>query len=665
MKPHRNRRVPPGFIVYALLIVALTASGDFLAQRYAVQRHQTRQFTRVQVELGVVRASIESVITANLQIVDPVAGNEALLGIDYRDLPEQWPDALRAKETGSMPVSGPLRLVQGGTGIVGRVPVFTTIDGQSEFWGLVSSMIDFDALMSEITDLVSDLDLVIAIAKNPPADSGSPGDPMPAVVWGTPGLIEAETSASMDIILPDARWRLFGAPTDGWYARAPEAPAIHLSAGLLGLLLLLFEYLRMTKTAELRASEQRFRDVTRSSSDWIWEVDTNGVYVYASGRVHEILGYEPDELIGRTPFSMMEDQEAQRVGVIFSRLVHDRAPIHELENWTVAKDGKRVCLLTSAMPILSGSGELVGYRGVDKDITTRKALQNQVEERTRELERYVAIVDAHVIISQTDLDGIITYASDAFCKISGYTKEELINQNHNIIRHPDMPDSLFADLWSTITSGRPWSGEFKNLKKDGGYYWVTADLSSLTDKDGHPYGYMAVRHDSTDKKRVEELSVTDRLTGLFNRIKLDQVVAEQHERLARYNETYALILLDIDHFKAINDTYGHLVGDSVLETLARLVKDSIRTTDVAGRWGGEEFLVVCPHTDAHGATATAEHLRCVIEDTTFPDVPSVTASFGVAAVDSSDDPDTLMKRVDDALYTAKRNGRNRVATASI
>ena len=132
-----------------------------------------------------------------------------------------------------------------------------------------------------------------------------------------------------------------------------------------------------------------------------------------------------------------------------------------------------------------------------------------------ELERYIDIVDRHIITSQTDLDGTITYASAAFSQISKYSNVELVGNNHRIVRHPDMPDSLYQDLWRTITDGRVWHGEIKNLKKDGEYYWVDADVSPLIDRRGVHYGYMAVRQDITAKKELEVVSVTDRLTGLF------------------------------------------------------------------------------------------------------------------------------------------------------
>ncbi len=131
----------------------------------------------------------------------------------------------------------------------------------------------------------------------------------------------------------------------------------------------------------LEISERRFHDIALSSADWIWEVDEHGIYTFASGRVKEILGYESQELIGKTPFELMPKDEAERIDKIFAGIAGDRRPIVDLENWNLTKNGEKVCLQTNAVPILGETGELLGYRGVDKDITERK----QVEERERKL----------------------------------------------------------------------------------------------------------------------------------------------------------------------------------------------------------------------------------------------------------------------------------------
>ncbi|BBO80458.1 hypothetical protein DSCO28_10240 [Desulfosarcina ovata subsp. sediminis] len=153
---------------------------------------------------------------------------------------------------------------------------------------------------------------------------------------------------------------------------------------------------------------------------------------------------------------------------------------------------------------------------------------------------------------------------------------------------------------------------------------------------------------------------TDALTGLNNRMKIDEALENEINRVQRYRSTFSIILLDIDNFKHVNDTYGHLIGDDVLKEVAGLLKANFRKTDVPGRWGGEEFLVILPHQDRRCASGIAEKLRRIIETTNFPDVGRITSSFGVAEYLDRDTPKGIVMRADAALYRAKQQGRNRV-----
>lgn len=160
-------------------------------------------------------------------------------------------------------------------------------------------------------------------------------------------------------------------------------------------------------------------------------------------------------------------------------------------------------------------------------------------------------------------------------------------------------------------------------------------------------------------KKLDVLYKTDKLTGLFNRHIIDEEIEKEVLRASRYNLTFSLVLMDVDHFKQINDTYGHHVGDSVLMEVAFILKNNLRKTDVVGRWGGEEFIVVCPETGLFNATHLAEKLRSKIEHHQFSDVEkTITASFGVSAYRVDDTVESLIKRVDGALYCSKRNNRN-------
>ncbi|QEL55144.1 sensor domain-containing diguanylate cyclase [Chromobacterium paludis] len=163
------------------------------------------------------------------------------------------------------------------------------------------------------------------------------------------------------------------------------------------------------------------------------------------------------------------------------------------------------------------------------------------------------------------------------------------------------------------------------------------------------------------KNRELEISAkTDRLTSLYNRYQLDQVITSEWQRFRRYGKPFSVLLADCDHFKSVNDCYGHQAGDAVLIDLARLLQANIRATDTLGRWGGEEFLAILPETGLDSAALLGEKLRAVIAAYPFPAVGHKTASFGAAQIRPEENIKDLVGRADQALYQAKSNGRNRV-----
>ncbi len=157
------------------------------------------------------------------------------------------------------------------------------------------------------------------------------------------------------------------------------------------------------------------------------------------------------------------------------------------------------------------------------------------------------------------------------------------------------------------------------------------------------------------------LSITDKLTGVFNRLKLDEVLNDEFNRSSRFKSNFGVIIIDIDYFKKINDTFGHLVGDQVLIEFAKILETNIRKIDVLGRWGGEEFMIICPETNFQGTIKVAQSLREIISEYEFSTVNKISASFGISAYNKNDENiDKIIARADSALYKAKVNGRNRV-----
>lgn len=161
-------------------------------------------------------------------------------------------------------------------------------------------------------------------------------------------------------------------------------------------------------------------------------------------------------------------------------------------------------------------------------------------------------------------------------------------------------------------------------------------------------------------RSLEILSITDPLTGVLNRLKLDENIKTEVERAERYQSAFSMIMVDLDHFKEVNDTHGHPAGDTVLKEVVALFQENIRKVDILGRYGGEEFLLLCPETDMEGAVQIAEKLRAAVQAHDFTRVGRLTASFGVSTFTPGATHGTMLFEADAALYQAKDAGRNRV-----
>ena len=295
-------------------------------------------------------------------------------------------------------------------------------------------------------------------------------------------------------------------------------------------------------------------------------------------------------------------------------------------------------------------------------------LISELENSYETLKRYTKLIDESVITSSTDLEGNITFVSQAFVDVSGYSKEELIGNNHRLIKHPDVDKNLYKEIWETLESNKPWSGEIKNRAKDGTTYWVNATISPVFDAKKRKIGYTAIRQNITDKKKLEEVSITDGLTGLFNRRYFNQIFPKLINSAKRKNHLIAMMMIDVDYFKPYNDNYGHQKGDEALEMIAKTIKNSVkRGDDMAFRLGGEEFGIVFVADDRQKALRFAEKVNKNIEEIALEHRYSkvagqITASIGVVAMRAIEvyDKDRIYKLADDALYEAKKLGRNRV-----
>ncbi|WP_310449755.1 response regulator [Sulfuritalea sp.] len=250
------------------------------------------------------------------------------------------------------------------------------------------------------------------------------------------------------------------------------------------------------RTSALRESEARFRNLVETTSDWIWEIDENAVYTYANPRIHDILGYLPEDVIGKAPFDLMPADEVQRVAKLFGAVASAHKSMVNLENINLHRDGHRVVLETNAVPIFDLDGNFRGYRGIDRDITERKAAQEQVRKLSLAVEQSL---DSIVI---TDLNANIEYVNESFVRVTGYSREEAIGRNPRMLQSGKTPATAYAELWQALTAGQSWMGEFHNTRKDGSEYIEFAIITPLRQPDGSVSHYVAVKEDITEKKRL-------------------------------------------------------------------------------------------------------------------------------------------------------------------
>jgi diguanylate cyclase (GGDEF)-like protein/PAS domain S-box-containing protein len=446
---------------------------------------------------------------------------------------------------------------------------------------------------------------------------------------------------------------------------------------------------------QLQESVARFRDIALSTWDWMWEIDAQGRYRFCSDKVQEVLGYAPEELINRTPFDHMHPDVAPVMGGVLKRILAQRQPIVNLEMCNLTRDGRRVCLLSSAVPIYSPSGEFLGYRGVSRDITAQKRRDAQVKDLETcqelmsiardeaelceiawhfcrragvELLEIYQVADAHSRVrrlmradqagTQTEQRWRTPQQCRAFRKGSIYMIED---------RDEDLacPLCLSPDERSSMCVPLISSGTMIGLVRYGARRpkAFPNELKSIL------LNYAKVLAVSLDNAglvaRLREATLRDPLSGLYNRSYLDEYLTQLAEELAHEQRPVAVLVADLDRFKYINDHYGHATGDMVLRAASAALLRSLQETDCACRYGGDELVAILPGRTAAEALAIGEQLRQAIEAEVIvipghSDAVRITVSVGIASYpEHTSQLLSALALADRAMYKAKAAGGNR------
>ncbi|MDO4720648.1 MAG: diguanylate cyclase [Peptostreptococcaceae bacterium] len=267
-----------------------------------------------------------------------------------------------------------------------------------------------------------------------------------------------------------------------------------------------------------------------------------------------------------------------------------------------------------------------------------------------------------------DKNGIIEEVNPGFTELTGFQPEDVVGKNPKILQSGYHSQEFYDELWGTILSGDSWTGRLYNVKKDGSKYWEKCTISPIFSRDGTITHFMGIKDDITTEKEAEDSlkakSDTDYLTGIANRRSLMEKSTAAFIRAREEKRNLSILMMDIDHFKSVNDSYGHGSGDQVLKAFAELIKDTVRESDILGRYGGEEFMVALPNTGGKDALTIAERIRKNMKKKNFDfeeESVHISVSIGVASI--NEDTRTLaelIERADKALYEAKSQGRNQV-----
>jgi len=262
----------------------------------------------------------------------------------------------------------------------------------------------------------------------------------------------------------------------------------------------------------------------------------------------------------------------------------------------------------------------------------------------------------------------IVYVNKAFTDLTGYSFEEAVGKNPRMLQKGDVNPETKTIIRNALKKQQSTRVTIRNYSKQGVAYWLEMSILPLRDKNGVVTHFAAIERDVTESKEreleLDEMSRHDALSGLLNRRAFDQLLEDAFAKFQDTGEVFSVLAIDIDHFKSVNDQYGHHCGDQAICKVAEICKKVFSSSGSVGRTGGEEFSILIPNKSASGAALMAEHLRRNIEAAsviTEKGAIRITTSIGVSEVDISDTkPLDLMLRADKALYTAKHNGRNQV-----
>lgn len=430
----------------------------------------------------------------------------------------------------------------------------------------------------------------------------------------------------------------------------------------------------MTENKRLDASLQQqvttLSEILNTVGAFIYAKDLCGCYTYANQLVLNLFEQTKEDVIGKDD-SHFFDVAINKQMMENDQLVMQQGKMLETEESNILKSsGEQRIYHTVKKPLYDQLGNIIGMCGVSTDITEKKRLENIVKEQNKLLDIVLNNVDAHIYMK--DNNRTFKYVNSHVAKLFGLPAKEIIGKKETDILSEQVAEHFYQSDKKLFETGKRQRIEETVVGEDGQlHHYLSVKIPFK--KEGEEPVLIGFSTEVTElfqlKEEFKKQANTDPLTGLYNRRYFVEHAEREFRRAQRNGQPLAVISLDIDHFKKINDQYGHPVGDEVLIAVSKNLLPSLRSEDVLARIGGEEFAIVLPETDLEQAAVIAERIRqqqeelCLIGS--WPGEIIVHVSVGVALKRTTDSNfDALFSRSDQALYNAKNNGRNQVYCCS-
>ncbi|WP_404414909.1 diguanylate cyclase [Marinospirillum sp.] len=389
--------------------------------------------------------------------------------------------------------------------------------------------------------------------------------------------------------------------------------------------------------------------------------------LYINQAFTQMTGYTWADLQGKSP-RILQGELTNQKELKRLRQCLEEGKEFKGANVNYRKDGLPYLVEWNIAAVRDATGQVTHYISMQRNVSKRREEEHFSRTLLNNIGEGVFGVDS---------EGRFTFINPAGLRMLGYSKnEDLIGQNSHQLTHHSYPDgSPYPEkdcpIYQAINAGKPlkdWDEDWF-WRPDGSGFPVEIYATPLWQELGLVFGGVVTFRDISERKHLEyelqQMAFHDQLTHLYNRRAFYDLLEKEVARSQRYQTQFSLLMFDLDHFKQINDTYGHDLGDQVLVRIAELTSQRMRENDAICRWGGEEFMALLPETNLSCAQALAEQLRKTIADEVFPEVGKVTASIGVVEYQTNESLDELTCRVDALLYQAKTAGRNRVCADAI